>query len=103
MTSKEVILDILGQIPTSPLLFVGSGMSRRYLGLEDWRGLLSKFCSETGREFEFYFSKSDGNMPGAASLLATDFNEIWWNSKKYEESRNQNKSLIIGRSSALKI
>ena len=33
------ILEFIGHYNTAPFLFVGSGFSRRYLGLEDWEGL----------------------------------------------------------------
>ena len=42
---ENKILEYIGHYNTAPFLFVGSGFSRRYLGLEDWEGLLKRFAS----------------------------------------------------------
>lgn len=102
MNIKDALIDIFQSHASGAFLFIGSGFSRRYLGLEDWEGLLRKFCTDD-IPFEYYLSKSDGNVPAAASLLAKDFNEIWWKSPDYSESRKEYQDQIKDQTSALRI
>ncbi|WP_237132720.1 SIR2 family protein [Pseudohongiella sp. O18] len=99
---KEELKEIFLQAHAGPFLFVGSGFSRRYLGLEDWGGLLSKFCDGL-RPFEYYLSKANGQVPMVATLMSADFNEYWWSSEAYEASRTKNKGKIKDQTSALRV
>lgn len=99
---KERLVDIFKTRASGPFLFVGSGFSRRYLGLEDWRGLLSKFCV-TGRPFEYYLSMANGNYPAAARLLAEDFGKHWWEADEYKASVDRHRAKVTDATSALRI
>jgi hypothetical protein len=96
------LTEILKSRGAGPFLFVGSGFSRRYLGLEDWKGLLSKF-SVAGYPFEYYLASADGDYPKAAKLLSHDFNEYWWKAAEYTASVERYKSKIVDSTSALRI
>lgn len=87
---------------STPFLFVGSGFSRRYIGLEDWKDLLARFCAEL-KSFDYYLSTANADLSEAANLIALDFHELWWNSPQYEVSREKNKSKVRDKSSALRI
>lgn len=102
MSITEKLIAIFRAKGAGPFLFVGSGFSRRYLGLEDWKGLLARF-SLAGQPFEYYLAKADGNLPSAAKLLALDFNEFWWKSPVFEVSVARHKSKVSNSTSALRI
>ena len=78
--------EIVDGFNTTPFLFIGSGISRRYLGLPDWRNLLVHFAAEiSGNEFAYqlYADKAADTpslmrMPKIASLIERDFNEAWF-------------------------
>ena len=89
---KKELVEILKSRPAGPFLFVGSGFSRRYLGLEDWRDLLSRFCV-AGKPFEYYLASANGDLPSVASLLASDFNAHWWSANEFKASVEQNGSM----------
>lgn len=99
---KDELVEILKSRSAGPFLFVGSGLSRRYLGLEDWRGLLSRFCV-AGKPFEYYLASANGDLPAVASLLAVDFNEHWWHADEFKVSVEQNKNKVTDVTSALRI
>lgn len=77
MNTEEKLKELIIKSNNAPFLFVGSGLSRRYLNLPDWKGLLRLF-SENTEPFEYYLSKAEGNMPKAAKLLAKDYHKYWW-------------------------
>lgn len=102
MSIKEKLIAIFKTRPAGPFLFVGSGFSRRYLGLEDWRGLLERFCG-AGKPFEYYLASANGEYPKVAELLANDFNQHWWTSEHYKTSVERHKGKITNKTSALRI
>ena len=83
MTLKELI----DSFNTTPFLFIGSGITRRYLGLPNWKSLLEHFVKEVSNDefaYSYYESKAkndtDANnlMPRIATLIEKDYNEIWF-------------------------
>lgn len=103
MSVEKALAAHLSNFDASPVLFIGSGLSRRYVGLEDWEGLLSRFSKVIERPFAYYKSTCDGNLPRAAGKLALDFHDKWWSEKEFEESRDEFISECTRNSSALKI
>lgn len=102
MTVSTQLSEHLKRSKTRPFLFIGSGLSRRYLGLDTWEGLLRHFSEPLG-SFDYYLSASDSKLPQAAELLAKDYAEYWWKSEEKEEFRSEFKNLAISSSSPLKI
>ncbi|WP_293765919.1 SIR2 family protein [uncultured Aquitalea sp.] len=101
MDIEEELSAIFSQRSSGPFLFLGSGFSRRYIGLEDWEGLLEKFCIST-KPYAYYRSSSNQNIPLAATLLANDFHDIWWSDARFESSRNAYAHEIKNKSSPIK-
>lgn len=102
MNIETSLIEIFKSKGAGPFLFVGSGFSRRYLGLEDWKGLLSKYCV-MGKPFEYYLASADGNYPSAAKLIAQEFNSYWWVAPEYADSISLNSTKIVDSTSALRI
>lgn len=88
MSLSDELYTHLSGFETAPFLFVGSGMSRRYLGTEDWQDLLRHFASMTNKPYERYRSDSAGDLPVVASAIADEFRDTWWESEQFSESRN---------------
>lgn len=58
---ENKILSILKQHNTVPILFVGAGLSRRYLELENWEGLLKVLARkniDSDYAFNMYIQKA---------------------------------------------
>ncbi len=98
---KESLIAIFKDRSSGPFLFIGSGFSRRYLGLPDWKTLLERFCV-TGKPFEYYLSTGDGTYPTAARLIAEDFNNEWWSDARYTASREKHSKRVTDKTSALR-
>ena len=81
------IKDVIEKFSTPPFLFVGSGLSRRYLGLPDWNGLLKHFAeiiSDDEYAYSAYENKAKtlphphGLLPKVAELIEEDYNDLWF-------------------------
>lgn len=82
------IQDLVEKFNTTPFLFVGSGMTRRYYNLPDWKGLLDHFAREIKND-DFTYSAYEnralkmetpvGLLPKVAELIQTDYDEKWFN------------------------
>ena len=60
--------NLLEATNAHPFLFVGSGFSHRYLGTDDWKGLVSQFASQSKPEtaFAFEWYKNEVTATGIA-------------------------------------
>lgn len=87
----------------APFLFVGSGLSRRYLNLDAWDDLLKRMAEITGRPYGYFASRAGGNLPRIASEIAVPFHEIWWNDPRFDESRSQWGDRLSSREGPLKV
>lgn len=104
MDIENMLSEHLKKFESAPFLFVGSGFSRRYLGLEDWHGLLRKYATFSEKPYEYYLSSTEsGAAEQVASLLANDFHSHWFESEQYKENRERNIAQVVDRSSPLKI
>ncbi len=81
------IQEVISQFNTTPFIFAGSGMTRRYYGLPDWKGLLTVFAEKINDdEFAYrsyenqatYVTDSGDKMSIIASLIEKDYNKAWF-------------------------
>lgn len=86
-SAAEALQSSLASHGALPYLFIGSGISRRYLGLPDWNGLLQKFAAEAGEDFNYHLATARGEYPLAATRIAQAFHERWWNDASYAHQR----------------
>lgn len=94
------IEDVINKFNTTPFLFIGSGMSRRYLNLPDWKGLLKHFAESISNDefaYDSYENRAKtmecklGIMPKVAELIQQDFDKKWFSD---EQIRTIDKELI---------
>lgn len=81
------IQEVVAQFNTTPFIFAGSGLTRRYYNLPDWEGLLKHFAEFISTDrfiYQSYVSRAnqlphpEGILPKVASLIESDFNQKWF-------------------------
>lgn len=95
---KNQIIDLLNKTPTLPVLFVGSGLSRRYLELPDWEGLLKYFAEWLSKPYSYYYNEARNDdslkedsllLPRVADFIEKEFNRLWFENEKFEDQRKK--------------
>lgn len=85
-----------------PVLFIGSGLSQRYLKIPDWKGLLDTLCKspvKMPRPLKYYLQSTNGDYPKVADKLKQKyFNYFWQHEKEYPDylfSETENKDIFL--------
>lgn len=103
---KSRVMSVISQANCYPFLFIGSGLSIRYMGTRNWVGLLQWAC-ETVLEDEFayarFFSEAKGGLPLVASLLEGEANRALLTKVKFESFRELHADELKLGASPLKI
>ena len=111
MEISNIVKNAIQTAGHHPFLFVGSGISKRYLGTEKWDELLKVFCSEfSGNDFQYNIYETEidikdyyGMQPAIAYLLEKDYNRAVLTDPKYADFRARHKQDLLNKVSALKI
>ena len=112
MTSD--LKTILESINAHPFLFVGSGFTHRYLGTEDWKGLVSHFAKQAKPKTEFAFewyrnevkasgSGSSQDLPEITERVDKDYARRFLSEDSFRDLRNKYEEQIRADVSPLKI
>lgn len=86
-----------------PYLFLGSGLSRRYLGLPDWEALLRHFADEIGEDFDYHLASASNDLPTAATSIALKFHPHWWRDSTYASQKSAYKAQVKDEDGGLKV
>ena len=111
---KNLIVDKISKLNRHPFLFVGSGLTKRYLETETWEDLLKHLIthiSENSLKYSEYANEVKGliedstytKFPKIASLLENDYNRAVFKDEKFEYFRKNHIALIEDGISPFKI
>lgn len=91
---KAKVLKKLNASGVPPFLFVGSGISRRYINTPTWAVLMEEFVKSYpecfDKEYGYYSSVTGNDLLKVASNLANIFHEYWWSNTQFVNSRKKN-------------
>lgn len=97
------INDVVKGFNTTPFLFIGSGLTRRYLNLPNWKELLKHFAElvdDNEFSYDSYVNRAStmqtraGIMPKVAELIQRDFDEKWFKDPSIRNVTEDVKGLI---------
>jgi len=83
----ETVADVSALIKKKacqPILFVGSGFSKRFCGAPNWEGLLTELaneCPDVAHEYAYY-AQSGKSLPEIGSIFAEAYKEWAWGKGK---------------------
>jgi SIR2-like domain len=81
---EDVISSLLANFDCQPVLFVGAGMARRFLGAPDWAGALQNALSVVGADapdFEYFLQKNGDDLVACGTDISEVIFEWAWKDK----------------------
>jgi hypothetical protein len=79
------IASVLASASCQPILFIGSGFTKRYAGGPNWEELLRKLaaaCPLIDKDFAYYMQAHEGDLKKIGSLFSDLFREWAWTKGK---------------------
>lgn len=98
-------LDVVKEFNTTPFLFVGSGISRRYMGLPDWESLLKHFSNRISDDpFKFIGMKmkAEDDLAVVGGNLQEQFDTRWISDPTFRTDEEWIKDKVRGYCSPFK-
>lgn len=87
----------------APFLFVGAGLSRRYVQADSWEALLRRFAEETGQPYDYFRASAEGKLPKVATKISHAFHDLWWKDDRFATSRARWQESVDDTETALKV
>lgn len=103
MAFKEKLEEHFKQFEASPILFIGSGLSRRYMGVNCWEDLLKQFSENIGLNHVRLRTQSNGDLTVYAQQLAKVYSEKCWDTDEGKILAKEKEGFLINEQSALKV
>lgn len=100
------IQEVISKFNTTPFLFAGSGITRRYYGLPDWKELLKHFAMLIHNDrfsYNLYESQAKGALPRTATLIQKDFDDEWFRNPSIRTLDEQGLKSVEGGKSPFKL
>lgn len=111
--SKDIIAktvtQLLANFDCQPVLFVGAGLPRRYMGALGWDGALRDALDSIGiddPEFDYFVQKNDGHMIGVGTDIAdVVFEWAWADKDRFPEElyKTDDKSIFLKHTVATRL
>lgn len=82
--SLDYLKQYITDMKSRPILFVGSGFSRRYIGAPSWLGLLEQLINENPKitvPIEYFIQEHDGDNAEIASELVEYYRDYAWENR----------------------
>ncbi|AUQ63271.1 SIR2 family protein [Phaeobacter inhibens] len=81
----ERIASVRKNFSLQPIVFVGSGLSRRWISTPTWKELLDwaiKDCGDVDKPLNFFMQKNDGDLSKVSSELVDSYHSWAWGDGK---------------------
>ena len=97
-SSEESLPKIVSEFKTTPFLFIGSGITRRYCNLPNWDQLLNHFSNILNPQNEFAYSsykyKAHNDYTILGSIIGEEFDIQWFKNQSIFDFSTESKHFI---------
>jgi hypothetical protein len=94
---NQTLEDLIKSFPTTPFLFVGSGLTRRYLNLPNWDELLQYFTSRLSSDsfkYQELMNEANGDKAKVGTLIAQEFTRRWFKEPSFRSESAEITKLV---------